>query len=217
MSNPITPGAADTQPAQISVAVSARHVHLTQATVEQLFGAGHELKIRTALLQPDQYAADETVTLIGPAGRLPNVRVVGPTRDEDQVELSRTDQLALGIDAPFRASGDLAGTPGIVIAGPAGSVTLGHGVIGVLRHIHMSPAVADVLGLENHDQVDVALNHEGRRLTFSDVIVRVSPTYRLELHLDTDEGNAAGLRSSEAALLLGRVTRTNASGRASEC
>jgi len=215
MNDSTPPGATDTAPVQLSVAVSARHVHFTQATVDRLFGAGHELRIRTPLLQPDQYAADETVTLVGPLGRLPNVRVVGPTRDEDQVELSRTDQILLGIDAPYRASGDLAGTPGIVIEGPAGRVALDHGVIGVLRHIHMSPAVADVLGLKGHDRVDVAVNREDRHLTFGDVIVRVSPSYRLELHLDTDEGNAAGLRVSEVALLLGRVVRSEASGPAS--
>ena len=195
----------DTAPVQIAVAVSARHVHLTQASVERLFGAGHELVVRTQLLQPDQYAAVETVTLIGPQGRIPGVRVVGPTRDEDQVELSRTDQILLGIDAPFRASGDLAGTPGITLEGPAGQVRLDRGVIGVLRHIHMNTTEADVLGFKHLDRVDVALRREDRGLTFSDVIVRVSPSYRLELHLDTDEGNAAGLRSTEVALLLGRV------------
>jgi acetate kinase len=217
MNDSLSPAATDTAPVQISVAVSARHVHLTQATVDRLFGAGHELKVRTPLLQPDQYAAAETVTLIGPQGRLPNVRVVGPTRNEDQVELSRSDQILLGIDAPLRESGDLAATPGIAIEGPVGRVTLDHGVIGALRHIHMSPAVADVLGLKDHDRVDVAVNRENRRLTFGDVIVRVSPAYRLELHLDTDEGNAAGLPACEVALLLGRVVRSDASGRATGC
>ena len=115
--------------ALIPMAVSVRHVHLTQRTVEQLFGPGYLLQIRSPLSQPGQYAAEETVALVGPRGRLNHVRIVGPPRFEDQVELSHTDEIELGISAPLRESGDLAGTPGIVIEGPPGSVTLRHGVI----------------------------------------------------------------------------------------
>jgi acetate kinase len=187
--------------AMIPMAISVRHVHLTQSTVEQLFGPGYLLQIRSPLSQPGQYAAEETVALVGPRGRLRHVRIVGPTRSEDQVELSRTDEIELGINAPLRESGDLAGTPGIVIEGPAGRVTLGHGVICALRHIHMSPADADVLGLKNHDKVAAVVMAGDRRLIFDDVVVRVSPAFRIELHLDSDEGNATGLESGSEVML----------------
>ncbi len=185
----------------IPIAISVRHVHLTQATIDELFGPGHVLNVRSPLSQPGQYAAEETVTLVGPDGRLGDVRIVGPPRAEDQVELSRTDEIQLGIDAPLRESGDLANTPGIIIEGPAGRVSLRHGVICAVRHIHMSPADADVLGLKNHDRVAVAVVAGDRRLTFDDIVVRVSPAFRLELHLDSDEGNAAGLRSGVDVVL----------------
>ena len=201
--NPVSRVAKHVQPvpALIPMAISVRHVHLTQGTVERLFGRNYLLRVHSPLSQPGQYAAQETVTLVGPRGRLTHVRIVGPPRLEDQVELSRTDEIALGIDAPLRESGDLADTPGIVIEGPAGSVALERGVICALRHIHMSPADADVLGLKNHDQVAVAVINRNRRLLFGDVVVRVSPAFRLELHLDADEGNAAGLHSGEDVLL----------------
>ena len=201
--------AVDAGPAHIPVAVSARHVHLTQAHVERLFGAGYQLQVHTPLGQPGQYAAAETVTLIGPRGRLTHVRIVGPPRSEDQVEISRSDEFTLGIDAPVRESGHLADTPGVVVEGPAGQVRLDHGVICALRHIHMSPAAADALGVKDQDRVEVAVDSPERQLIFGDVVVRVSPEYRLELHLDTDEGNAAGLHSGEDGLLL-----THSEGRA---
>jgi acetate kinase len=188
-------------PALIPIAISARHVHLTQATIERLFGPGHELSVHSPLSQPGQFAADETVTLVGPRGRLSHVRIVGPPRSDNQVELARTDEIALGIDAPLRESGDLKGTPGVVLEGPAGSVTLDHGVICALRHIHMSQTDADVLGLKDQQQVAVAVIRNNRRTIFGDVVVRASPAYRLELHLDTDEGNAAGLSSGDEVLL----------------
>ena len=187
--------------ALIPMAISVRHVHLTQETIERLFGPGYVLNVHSPLSQPGQYAAEETVALVGPRGRLAQVRIVGPPRSENQVELSRTDEIELGIDAPLRESGDLANTPGIVIQGPAGSVTLQHGVICALRHIHMSPVDADVLGLKNRDQVSVVVVAGNRRLIFSDIVVRVSPEFRLELHLDSDEGNATGLHSGAEVLL----------------
>jgi len=186
---------------RIPMAISVRHVHLTQRTVEQLFGPGHFLQVHAPLSQPGQYAAEETVALVGPRGRLDHVRIVGPTRGEDQVELSRTDEIELGIDAPLRESGDLARTPGIVIEGPAGRVTLEKGVIGALRHVHMSPADADVLGLKSGDKVAAVVAASDRRLIFEDVVVRVSPAFKLELHLDSDEGNAAGLPSGSEVIL----------------
>jgi acetate kinase len=187
--------------ALIPMAISVRHVHLTQVSIERLFGRGYLLNVRSPLSQPGQYAAEETVALVGPRGRLAQVRIVGPPRSENQVELSRSDEIALGIDAPLRESGDLAGTPGIVIEGPAGSETLRYGVICALRHIHMSPADADVLGLKNHDQVSVVVVAGNRRLIFGDVVVRVSAEFTLELHLDSDEGNATGLQSGAEVLL----------------
>ena len=190
----------------IPMAISVRHVHLTQNTISRLFGPRHVLHIRSLLSQPGQYAAEETVTLAGPRGRLLHVRVVGPPRTEDQVELSRTDEIELGVDAPLRESGDLKNTPGVVIEGPAGAVNLRHGVICPVRHIHMSPADADVLGLKNHDRVSVVVADGDRRLTFGDIVVRVSPGFILELHLDTDEGNATGLRSG-ADVLLAQIGR----------
>ena len=154
------------------------------------------------LVQPGQFATEETVTLVGPKGRLEAVRIVGPERAEDQVELSRSDELALGLDAPLRESGDLGGTPGVILEGPAGRVKLDHGVICSLRHLHMSPADAAALGLADHDRVAVAVVHSGRNITFGDIVVRVSPSFRLELHLDTDEGNAAGLTAAGALGML---------------
>ena len=127
----------DVATANIPVAISARHVHLTQETVERLFGAGHQLRARLALTQPGQYAAEETVTLIGKAGELQHVRIVGPPRSRDQVEISRSDEFTLGLDAPLRESGDLAGTPGLTIAGPRGSVKIDSGVVCALRHLSL--------------------------------------------------------------------------------
>jgi acetate kinase len=193
---------AATPPVQVPVAISARHVHLSQDTLERLFGADHQLRVHSPLLQPGQYAAEETVALIGPRGRISDVRIVGPTRSEDQVELSRTDAINLGVDAPVRESGDLAGTPGIVIEGPAGKASIARGVICALRHIHMSAADAAALGLQDQDRASVKVLTNNRKLTFGDIVVRVSPVYRLELHLDADEGNAAGLHAGDDTLLV---------------
>jgi acetate kinase len=192
----------DTAPACIPVAISARHVHLTAATVTALFGPGQALRARAPLAQPGQFAAEQTVTLIGPRGRIEAVRVVGPERAADQVEISRSDAMVLGIEPPVRESGALQGTPGLRLEGPAGAVALGHGVICAQRHIHMSPADAAVLGLQDGACVEVGVSGHGRSLVFGDVRVRVAPDYRLELHLDTDEGNAAGLHPGDQGLLL---------------
>jgi acetate kinase len=184
---------------QIPIAISARHVHLTAASVEALFGAGHRLVPERPISQPGQFAAVETVTLVGPAGRIEHVRIVGPERGVDQVEIARTDEFVLGVDAPVRESGDLAHTPGIRLEGPAGAVVLQSGVICALRHIHMAPRDAAAFGIEDGDQVDVHVRSAGRELTFGDVRARVHPSYALEMHLDTDEGNAAGLGTGTGA------------------
>jgi acetate kinase len=190
----------------IPIAVSVRHAHLKQSTLEALFGRGHVLEPRTPLSQPGQFAAVETVTLVGPRGRIEHVRVIGPPRDADQIELSRSDEITLGINAPLRISGDLERTPGIELIGPKGKVSVPSGVLTPVRHIHMSPADAGRFGVQDRDRVSVAVDSEGRDVIFGDVIVRVSPQFRLELHLDTDEGNAAGVRDGMMATLV-HVTR----------
>lgn len=179
----------------IPVAISARHVHLTQETVEQLFGPGHQLTPWKELSQPGQYAAEEQVTLVGPRQSLHRVRILGPTRPKDQVEISRSDEFFLGIDAPVRASGDVENSPGITLEGTDGrQVDLACGVICAWRHIHMTPNDAAEFSVANGDVVSVEVGQGGgRSLTFGDVLVRVKPTYRLEMHIDTDEGNAAEL------------------------
>lgn len=180
-------------PLEIPIAVSARHVHLTQEAVEALFGKGHELTFHKWLSQPGQFACKEQVTLIGPKRNLERVRVLGPVRSKNQVEISRTDEFFLGIDAPVRASGHIENTPGITLEGPAGTLTIKEGVICAWRHIHATPEDAERLGVEDKDVVEVRVQSEDRSLVFGDVLVRVSPKYALEMHIDTDEGNAAEL------------------------
>jgi acetate kinase len=186
---------------KVPIAVSARHAHLSASTVGKLFGDGYQLRVRKWLSQTGQFSAEETVSLIGPRGRLDNVRVMGPPRERDQVELSCSDEHTLGIVAPLRISGDLAQTPGLQISGPAGSVTLPNGVITARRHIHMNPAEAQQLGLQQGQSVNVKVDSNGRDLIFADVVVRIAPDFNLELHLDTDEANAAGVSSGDYAEL----------------
>lgn len=187
----------------IPIAVSARHVHLRQETVEALFGEGHQLTPLRDLSQPGQYACEELVTLVGPKRTIERVRVLGPARGVDQVEISRTDEFFLGLDAPVRASGDVANTPGITLVGSEGRrAELKNGVICAWRHIHMTPDDAEYFGVEDRDIVEVAVGEEGRRVIFGDVLVRVKDSYKLEMHIDTDEGNAAELpRHSEGVLV----------------
>ena len=177
----------------IPIAISARHVHLTTASIAALFGAGATLTPQKPISQPGQYAAAETVTLVGPKGRIEHVRVLGPARAADQVEISRTDEFTLGVDAPVRESGDIEHTPGIRLEGPAGALRLQKGVICARRHIHMAPADAAEFGVADGDRVDVRIDSAGRDLVFGDVLIRVRADFRLEMHVDTDEGNAAGL------------------------
>ncbi|KAI5915823.1 acetate/propionate family kinase [Thauera sp. 2A1] len=185
---------ADEQSYPIPIEISAHHVHLSQADVEKLFGPGHQLTPQHELSQPGQYACEEKVHLVGPKGRIANVRVLGPTRKETQVEIAMTEQFKVGIQPPIRESGDLANTPGITLEGPAGSTTIERGVICAQRHIHMTPE--DALRLHVRDKYVVRVRVEGdRELIFGDVVVRVSPSYRLAMHLDTDEGNAANIRT----------------------
>lgn len=194
--------AAAAEHAKIPIEVSARHAHLSQPTIEKLFGPGYQLRERADLSQHGQYSAQEVVTLIGPRGRIEKVRLMGPARAQDQVEISRSDEFTLGIDAPVRTSGDLRNTPGIVIEGPAGRVTLTSGVICARRHIHMNPADAARLGVHDHQSVNVRIDGDGRDLVFGEVVVRVDPTFTLALHLDTDEANAAGVSRGDVAELV---------------
>ncbi len=174
----------------IPLSTSAHHVHLSRADFDVLFGPGGDLTPRSELSQPGQFAALEAVNLVGPKGRIEKVRILGPLRKESQVEVSRTEQFKLGIDAPIRDSGDLEGTPGIVMEGEKGTIRLEKGVISAKRHIHMSPEEALNLGLRDRDVVMVKVKGV-RELIFGDVLVRVHPTYRMDMHLDTDEANAA--------------------------
>jgi acetate kinase len=187
---------------RIPVAVSARHIHLTRASVEALFGEGYQLTPKKPLSQPGQFACEETLTVVGPKRSLEGVRILGPERPENQVEISRTDEFYLGVDAPIRDSGDVAHSPGVTLIGPKGALTLGEGLICARRHIHMTPEDAERFGVENGDVVDVAVDTEGRDLVFGDVLIRVSPKYRLEMHIDTDEANAAEITGAmEGALV----------------
>lgn len=195
---------------KVPIAVSARHAHLSESTLAKLFGAGYRLHVRNWLKQSGQFSAEETVSLIGPRGRLEHVRLMGPPRREDQIEISCSDEIALGIDAPLRLSGDLDRTPGITIEGPAGSVTVAHGVITAQRHIHMNPDDAKRLGVQHGETVSVRVDSNGRDLTFGDVIVRVDPSFRLELHLDTDEANAAGIHAGDFGDIMKIPTATDA-------
>ncbi len=184
--------------APIPVEVSAHHVHLAQADVDRLFGVGHALTPEHELSQPGQFACKEQVSLVGPKGKIAKVRVLGPTRRETQVEIAMTEQFKLGIQAPIRESGDLANTPGITLEGPKGTVAIPRGVICAQRHIHMSPE--DAMNFRVRDKYVVRVRIEGdRELIFGDVVVRVNPNYRLALHIDTDEGNAANVRTGMIA------------------
>lgn len=181
---------------RVPVALFPSHVHLTAGIIEQLFCDHYRLHEHSRL-GSGEFAAEESVSLVGPRGRIRDIRVIGPPRKANQVELSRADAVKLGIDAPVRAPGDLEGTPGIVIQGPRTQVTLKLGVIRARPHVHMSPDEADRLGLSDRDSIEVVNGPEPRRMLFRDVPVSVSVDHQLELHLDVDEGKAAGLASGD--------------------
>jgi putative phosphotransacetylase len=174
---------------KILVETSARHVHLSAADLETLFGAGAALTFKKDLSQPGQFACEERVKLVGPKKEIANVIILGPVRPATQVELSYTDARTLGVDAPLRESGDLDGTPGIKLVGPCGEVDITSGVIIAKRHIHMTPEDAAEFGVENGQVVSVKVE-SGRSALLGDVVVRVSPKFALAMHIDTDESNA---------------------------
>ncbi len=186
---------------RIPISASVRHVHLSREHVEQLFGPGHQLTRRADLSQPGQFACEETVTLTGPKSSLSRVRVLGPERSKTQIEISRTDEFTLGIDAPIRASGKVEQTPGLQVTGAHGSVELTGGVIQAQRHVHMHPNDAKKLGVNDKDWVMVRVGGE-RGIIFDDVLVRVSEKYALDMHLDTDEANAADLKPGDYGVLI---------------
>lgn len=174
------------------VETSARHVHVTQETLEALFGAGYQLTKKKDLSQPGQFASNERVTVVGPKKELANVSILGPVRSADQVELSATDARSIGIAAPVRESGDIAGSGACKLVGPAGEVELSEGVIVAKRHLHITPEDAAAMGVEDKQIIRVACGGEGRKLVFDDVVVRVSAKFATAMHIDTDESNAAG-------------------------
>lgn len=180
----------------IAIGVSNRHLHLSQADLEALFGPGYELTVLKDLGQPGQYAAEETVTLVGPKGSISNVRVLGPVRSRTQVEVAMTDAYRLGVKPPVRDSGNLEGAAPITIEGPCGTVELDASVILAWRHIHMHTSDAKAYGVKDKDMVQVRVGGE-RGIIFENVLVRVRDDFALEMHVDTDEANAALLRNGE--------------------
>lgn len=181
---------------KIPIGVSNRHVHLSDEDLVTLFGPGAELTHQKDLSQPGQFASEQLVTLVGPKGVIEKVRVLGPTRGKTQVEISVTDCFKLGIQAPIRDSGDLQGSSKITLVGPSGSVTLNEGCIIPARHIHMHPGDARFFGVKDGDRVTVKTSGP-RGVMFYEVLVRVSPKYMLEMHVDIDEANAACLKNKD--------------------
>lgn len=186
---------------QVKVGISNRHLHLCQNDLEILFGKNYQLNIKQNLTQPEQFAAQETVSLIGPRGKIEAVRVVGPVRSFTQVEISLTDARHLGIKPPLRLSGDLANSLGITIVGTVGQLTLHNGVIIAKRHLHLHSSQALALGLSAGQAVSIACEGE-RALVFHQVIVRPGDNHQAEFHLDTDEANAANLVSGDLVTIL---------------
>lgn len=174
---------------KVLVETSARHVHVTQEDLETLFGKGYQLTVKKMLSQPGQYASGEKVTIVGSKGQL-NASILGPVRNASQVEVSLTDARSIGVTAPIRESGDIAGSGACKLVGPCGEVELKEGVIAAKRHIHMTPADAAEFGVKDKDVVSVKVESDGRSLTFGDVVVRVSEKFALAMHIDTDESNA---------------------------
>ncbi len=177
---------------EVLLETSARHVHVTEETLEILFGKGHKLTKKKDLSQPGQFSCEERVTVTGPKKAIANVSILGPVRPADQVELSATDARSIGLPIVVRESGDLDGTPGCKITGPCGEVEIAQGVIVAKRHIHLVPETAKAWGVENKQIVSVKVNSDGRSAVLGDVVVRVSENFADAMHIDTDESNAVG-------------------------
>jgi putative phosphotransacetylase len=175
---------------KIIVETSARHVHLTKETIETLFGAGYELTYIKELSQPGQYACKERVSVVGTKKTLEGVSILGPARPADQVEISATDARSIGLNAPVRESGDLAGSPGCKLIGPKGEVDIKEGVIVAKRHAHLTPATAEKWGLTNGQVASLKVDSDGRKAVLGDLVVRVRDDFGDAVHIDTDESNA---------------------------
>ncbi len=181
---------------KIPLGISNRHIHISADDLNTLFGQGQQLTVMRDLSQPGQFVSEQTVTLVGPKGVIEKVRVLGPVRNRTQVEISVSDCFKLGIQAPIRDSGDLAGSAPVTLVGPVGSVTLPEGCIIAARHIHMHPRDAERFGVRDGDRVNVKSSGP-RGIVFTEVLVRVHENYRLEMHLDIDEANAASLTNGD--------------------
>lgn len=186
----------------ILVETSARHVHVTTEHLETLFGKGYQLTPKKDLSQPGQFACEERIDVVGPKRTLSGVSILGPVRSASQVELSLTDARSIGVTAPIRESGDIAGSGACKLVGPAGEVELTEGVIAAKRHIHMTPADAEKFDVKDKDVVRVRIDTDGRALEFGDVVVRVSEKFALAMHIDTDESNAAGVTPGTMGTLI---------------
>ncbi len=186
----------------VPIGVSARHIHLSREHIEILFGEGYELNVLKPLSQPGQFAAEETVAVVGTKGKFDKVRILGPARGATQLEISRTDAFALGVNAPVRQSGNTAGTPGIKIIGPKGEVETQEGVIVAARHIHFHISDAERWNIKDGQLLKVKVQGE-RPLIFKEVIARVSAQFALDMHIDTDEANAAGAKNGDQAEIIG--------------
>ena len=187
---------------EVMVEISARHVHVTKEDLETLFGAGYELTVKKELSQPGQYASNEKVRVVGTKGEFPAVSILGPCRKATQVEISLTDARSIGVVAPVRESGDIAGSGACKLVGPCGEVELTEGVIAAKRHIHMNSAEAEAAGVANGDIVSVEIPSQGRKLTFGDVVIRVADGFVKAMHIDTDEANAAAMKPNATGTIL---------------
>jgi propanediol utilization protein len=197
------PAGRDGKPNPLVVNISARHVHLSQDHLETLFGKGAELTVHKWLYQDGYFAAEETVAIVGPRRRMiPSVRILGPCRGDSQVELAYTDAISLGIDVPVRISGDLRDTPGCVLVGPKGVVELSRGVIRAMRHVHMGSTDLEFYGVKNGDLMHLRVEAPGCTAVLEDFVVRAGEKLKLEVHIDTDEGNAIDLDHATSVKLL---------------
>ncbi len=187
---------------QFIVETSARHVHVTQETLEILFGKGAELTVKKMLSQPGQFASEQRIDVVGPKRTLANVSILGPVRPENQVELSATDARSIGVAAPIRESGDIKGSAPCTLVGPCGKVEISEGVIVAKRHIHFNPAQAEEFGVKDKDVVWVKVETDGRSAILGDVVCRVSDKYELAMHIDTDESNAINANANTVGTIV---------------
>jgi len=186
----------------LRVNISARHMHITQESLEALFGPGAKLTVFRSLYQEGQFASEQTVTIIGPRHRtITNLRILGPCRPDNQIELSFTDGIAMGLDLPVRMSGDIAGSPGCIVLGPKGHIEMKQGVIRASRHVHMNSDDAACYGVKNGDLMRLHVESDCS-ITLEGVLARIDPSFKLEVHLDTDEGNASNLSNAKRVELM---------------